>query len=135
MCRSFSKKMRLEEFHILEESQGLTALEKWTFLHYFKMTLLQSRKSFFPFRTSLNIMSRSFSKKMRGRRTSKFFGENRGLTSLEKSTFSYYVKMTFLQSKTPFFSPFRTLFNIMSRSFSKKMRLGRNFKFLRKIMG
>ena len=47
---------------------------------------------------------------------------------------SHYVEMTFLKSRKSFF-PFRTLSNIISRSFSKKMRLRWTFKLLTKIMG
>ena len=53
---------------------------------------------------------------------------------MEIRTLSHYVKMTFLYPRQPFFL-FRTLLHIMSRSFSKKMRLRRIFKFLTKIMG
>ena len=62
------------------------------------------------------------------------FDGNHGLTSFEKWTLSHYVKMTFLLWRKRFF-PFRTLLNIMSRYFSKKMRLRRNFKFWREVKG
>ena len=91
-------------------------------------------KSFFPFRTSLNTMSRSFSKKMRGRRTSKFFGENRGLTSLEKSTFSYYVKMTFLQSKKPFF-PIQNIIQHHVQVFFKENETRKKFQIFEENHG
>ena len=61
-----------KKFQIFVENQGLTPQEKWTIWHFFKMTFLQSRKPFFPFRTLFSIMCRSFSKKMRLRRMSNF---------------------------------------------------------------
>ena len=87
----FQRKWHWEEFQIFEEGQGLTTLEKWTFSPYFKMTLLWSRKSFFPFRTLFNIISRSFLKDNEMQKNFQIFVENHGFAPLQKRTFSVQV--------------------------------------------
>ena len=81
-----------------------------------------SRKSFFPIQNIIEHHVQVFFKLNETQKNYKFLREIIGR-----------CPTTFLQSRKPFFT-FRT-FIIMSRYFSKKMRLIRNFKFLRQITG
>ena len=51
-------------FQIVDETHGLTPLEKWTFSHYVKMTFVQSGNTFFLYGIQSNIIPRPFSKKI-----------------------------------------------------------------------
>ena len=135
--------------------------ENWTLFHYVKMTFLLSRKPPFLIQSIIKRYVWIFFRENETEKNFSIFVENHGLTPQENWTLSPFVKTTFWWSRKPFF-PFRTLFNIMSkyfskkmtkfvvqktlflfrtllntmsRSFSKKMRLRINFKFLTKIMG
>ena len=79
MCHYFFKENQTEKkFHIFDQNPGLTLSEIWSLSHYVEMAFLYPRKPFFLFRTILNIMSRSFSKKMRLRRIFKFLIKIKG---------------------------------------------------------
>ena len=122
-----------KNFKVFDENHGLTPFEKWTLSHYVSMTFLLCRKPFFTFRTLLSIMCHYFFKENQTDKKFHIFDQNPGLTLSEIWSLSHYVEMAFLYPRKPFFL-FRTILNIMSRSFSKKMRLRRSFKFLTKIM-
>ena len=129
MCRSFFKENETrKKFQIFEENHGLTPLKKCTFAHCVKMTFLQSRKPCFCILNIIKHHIQVFFRDFETQTNFQIFVENHGLTPVEKWTFAYYVKMKYCYLKSLFF-PVRTSFNIMCRSFSKKMRLRRISNF------
>ena len=62
--------------------------------HCVKMTCVLSRKPIFPLRAVLNIVSRSFSKKLNSEELSSFWRKS-WVNPLEKWTFFNYDEMTF----------------------------------------
>ena len=124
-----------KKFQIFDQNGGLTPLEKWKIFDFFKMTSLQSRIVGFPLKIFFNsIYIQAYFIVNHTCKKFQIFLPKWWVKPFGKMQIFHFFKMTSLQSSKACFLS-KTFLNGICRAILQKTTVGRNSKFLTKMVG